>query len=82
MAVTHFIPSIWSKKILDDLETKVKLANYTNRDYEGDIKYAGRVKVLGVGEPTISNYSSSTPLVYESLSDKGQWLTITRTKII
>lgn len=80
MAVTHFIPSIWSKKILDDLETKVKLANYTNRDYEGDIKYAGRVKVLGVGEPTISNYSSSTPLVYESLSDKGQWLTITEQK--
>ena len=38
MAVSHFIPSLWSKKILDDLELKTKLDNYTNRTYEGDMK--------------------------------------------
>lgn len=80
MAVSHFIPSLWSKKILDDLELKTKLANYTNRTYEGDIKYGNRVQILGIGEPAISDYDSSTPMTYEALSDKGQWLTISQRK--
>lgn len=80
MAVSHFIPSLWSKKVLDDLELKTKLANYTNRDYEGDIRYGSRVQILGVGEPTISDYNSATPMTYEALSDKGQWLTISQRK--
>ena len=76
MAVTNFIQSIWSKKIQDDLELKCKLVDNCLRDYEGDVKQAGSVKILGVGEPTIGTYDSTTDITIEEMSDKGQMLTI------
>jgi len=76
MAVTHFIQTIWSKKIQDALELKCKLVDNCLRDYEGDCKYARTVKILGVGEPTITAYDGTTPLTYEKMSDVGQDLVI------
>lgn len=76
MAVTNFIQSIWSKKIQDDLELKCKLVDNCLRDYEGDVKYAASVKILGVGEPTIGAYDSTKDITIEEMSDKGQLLTI------
>ena len=76
MAVTNFIQTIWSKKIQDDLELKCKLVDNCLRTYEGDIEHARSVKILGVGEPTITAYDGTTPLNYEQMSDKGQTLTI------
>lgn len=76
MAVTNFIQEIWSRKIQGDLELKVKLVQNCLRDYEGDCKYARSVKILGVGEPTISAYDGTKDLVYEEMSDKGQTLII------
>lgn len=76
MAVTNFIQTIWSKKIQDDLELKCKLVDNCLRTYEGDIEHARSVKILGVGEPTISVYDGSKALTYEQMTDKGQTLTI------
>lgn len=76
MAVTNFIQQIWSKKIQDELELKTKLVENCLRDYEGDCKYAQSVKILGVGEPTITAYDGSKDMDYEEMSDKGQILTI------
>ena len=76
MAVTNFIQSIWSKKIQDDLELKTKLVANCLRDYEGDCKYAASVKILGVGEPTIGAYDSTTDISIEEMSDRGQVLNI------
>ena len=76
MAVTNFIQSIWSKKIQDDLELKCKLVDNCLRDYEGDVKHAASVKILGVGEPTIGTYDSTTDITIEEMSDRGQLLTI------
>ena len=76
MAVTNFIQSIWSKKIQDDLELKCKLVDNCLREYEGDVKQAQSVKILGVGEPTIGAYDGTTDITIEEMSDKGQILTI------
>ena len=76
MAVTNFIQQIWSKKIQDDLELKCKLVDNCLRDYEGDVKHASSVKILGVGEPTIGTYDSTKDITIEEMSDKGQVLTI------
>ena len=76
MAVSNFIQSIWSKKIQDDLELKCKLVDNCLRDYEGDVKQAGSVKILGVGEPTIGAYDGTKDITIEEMSDKGQMLTI------
>ena len=75
MAVTHFIQTIWSKKILDDLEERCKLVKDCTREYEGDCKYAQTVKILGVGDPSIGNYTGKD-ITIEEMSDKSQLLTI------
>ena len=80
MAVTNFIQTIWSKKIQDDLELKCKLVDNCLRSYEGDCKYARTVKILGVGEPTISVYDGTTPLNYEKMNDRGQELVINQAR--
>lgn len=80
MAVTNFIQTIWSKKIQDDLELKCKLVDNCLRDYEGDVKHAQSVKILGVGEPTIGDYDGTKDITIEEMSDKGQILTIDQAK--
>ena len=79
MAVTNFIQTIWSKKIQDDLELKCKLVDNCTRDYEGDCKYAQSVKILGVGEPTIGDYTGAD-INIEEMSDRSQILTIDQQK--
>ena len=76
MAVNNFIQSIWSKNIQDDLELKCKLVDNCLRDYEGDVKQAGSVKILGVGEPTIGAYDGTKDITIEEMSDRGQVLNI------
>lgn len=76
MSVQNFIQTIWSKSILDDLELKCKLVDNCLRRYEGDVDHARTVKILGVGEPTVTVYDGKTPLNYEDMTDKGQELTI------
>lgn len=76
MAVSNFIQQIWSKNIQDDLELKAKLVQNCTREYEGDVKYAGSVKILGVGEPTIGAYDNTQDISIEEMSDRGQILPI------
>ncbi len=80
MAVTNFIQEVWSKKIQDDLELKCKLVDNCLREYEGDVKYARSVKILGVGEPTIGDYDNTQDIDIEEMTDRGQILTIDQAK--
>lgn len=75
MAVTHFIQTIWSKKIQDDLEEKCKLVQDCTRAYEGDCEYAKTVKILAVGEPTIGGYNGQD-IDIEEMTDSSQDLVI------
>lgn len=75
MSVQNFIQTIWSHDILKKLELECKLVDGCLRRYEGDAKYAHTVKILGVGEPTITDYDG-TDLNYEEMSDEGQELNI------
>lgn len=75
MSVKHFIQTVWSKKIQDDLEEKCKLVKDCTREYEGDCKYAQTVKILAVGEPTIGNYIGQD-INIEEMTDSGQDLPI------
>lgn len=75
MAVTHFIQTIWSKKIQDDLEERCKLVKDCTRKWEGDCQYAQTVKILGVGDPTIGNYVGQD-ITIEEMTDRSQDLVI------
>ena len=75
MAVKHFIQTIWSKKIQDDLEEKCKLVKDCTRNYEGDCKYASTVKILAVGDPTVAPYTGED-IEIEKMTDSSQDLVI------
>lgn len=75
MSVQHFIQTVWSKKIQDDLEEKCKMVQDCTREYEGDCQYAQTVKILAVGDPTIGNYTG-TDITIEEMSDSSQDLVI------
>ena len=75
MSVKNFIPTIWSKKIQDDLEEKGKLVKDCTRTYEGDCKYAQTVKILAVGDPTIDGYIGQD-INIEEMTDSSQDLVI------
>ena len=75
MAVTHFIRTVWAKKIQDDLEEKCKLVKDCTREYEGECKYAQTVKILAVGDPTVGNYTGKD-IDIEEMTDSSQDLVI------
>lgn len=79
MAVSNFIQTIWSKAILDKLELECKLVADCHREYEGDVKRARSVKILGVGEPTVGDYKG-TDINIEAMSDESQTLNIDQAK--
>ncbi len=75
MSVNHFIQTIWSKKIQDDLDEKCKLVKDCTRKYEGDCKYANTVKILAVGDPTVGPYVGKD-INIEEMTDSSQDLVI------
>ena len=82
MAITNFIPTIWSENLLTSLDGHyVGVAN-CNRSYEGEITSMGsKVKICGVGDITIGDYiknsDMSTP---QTLSDTACELIIDQAK--
>ncbi len=82
MAITNFIETVWSEKLLEELSAKCIAASNCNREYEGDIKKVGdKVKICGVGEVSIFDYTKNTDMeAPETLSDSSAVLEINRAK--
>ncbi len=82
MAISNFIPSIWSESLLHSLDKKYIAVANSNREYEGDIKEMGSVvKVCGVGSVSISNYTKNTNMLSpETLTDMSRELRIDQAK--
>lgn len=70
MGISNFISTVWSENLLTALDSKyIGVAN-CNRDYEGEIKEKGSiVKICGVGNIIISDYSRNTDITTQTLSD-------------
>lgn len=50
----NFVPAVEAKKLLKERDKYLILAAHCTREYEGQVKKAGdRVKIFGVGSPTI-----------------------------
>lgn len=84
MSLTRFIPTIWSARLLANLEKTLVYGQpqVVNRDYEGEIREAGdRVYVHGIGEITVSDYTRDTTTInYQLLDDARTELVIDRSK--
>ena len=58
MATNHFIPQVWSAKILEALDKELVYAELFNTDYEGEITEAGdTVHIEQVGDVTIKDFA-------------------------
>ena len=63
MAITNFIPTIWSETLYSELNKNFIAVNHCNRDFEGDIKSKGSVvNICGVGDITINDYTANTDM--------------------
>lgn len=81
MAVTNFIPDLWSAKLLIALRKDLVGTSICNRDYEGEISRQGdSVKITGVNRPTIGSYTSHTDITVEDIDDNTRSLLIDQAK--
>lgn len=80
MAYGNFKPTVWSKYIQHELEQKAILSEWCNKKFEGEAKHNKTVKVLGVGKPTIGNYTGAKIGAPETLEDTSVFLTIDQAK--
>lgn len=81
MAVTNFVPDIWSARILVALSRNAVGAGICNRDYEGDVTRSGdSVKITNFVDPTIGSYTPHSDITIEDVDDATQSLLIDQKK--
>ena len=82
MAITNFIPTIWSENLYSQLDKKYIAANHCNRDFDGEISEKGSVvNIVGVGEIDVFDYTADTDMSDpQVLSDTLRALTIDQAK--
>lgn len=63
MAVTTFIPKIWSARLLMHLDKAHVYANLVNRDYEGEIsQYGDTVHINQIGNVAVKKYTKGSDI--------------------
>lgn len=82
MAITNFIATIWSARVLENLRKELVFGDIVNRDYEGEIAGQGStVKIGSIGAVTIGNYDKNTGIGDpEQLNDSANQLVIDQAK--
>lgn len=82
MAVTTFIPEVWSARLLNALEKSHIATNLVNRDYEGMIRQQGdTVHINSIGAITVSDYTRNEDMDDpQVLTTTAQTLEITQAK--
>lgn len=73
MAITNFIPEVWSASILEALRAKLVFPSLCNRDYEGDIGEAGdTVHITGYDDVTVKKYTRGTNITVDAVTDANK----------
>ena len=82
MGVQNFIPILWQKKILKELDKQHMLVKNCSTEYSGEISGLGsKVKINSINTPTIGDYvPNTTTITPEQLKDESRMLEITQAK--
>lgn len=80
MAITNFKPTVWVSKIQTQLDTLTSLKNHCDFQYEGDIRQAERIKILGASRPTVKTYVPGVDIEIEKGNDTSQYLDVDQFK--
>lgn len=79
MAITNFIPEVWSAALLKALRDRLTYAQagVINRNYEGDIARAGdTVHITNFTDPSVRDYTKNGTITWDTLTDDGQTLAV------
>lgn len=82
MAVTNFIPAIWSAALLESFFASQIIIPTCNRQYEGEAAKGNEVKITGVNTPSVQNYATSHTHTIDQLTDTTQSLLINQEKAV
>jgi hypothetical protein len=81
VAVTNFVPDLWSAKLLVALRKAAVAAGLVNRDYEGEISREGdSVKITSINDVTIGTYTPHSDITVEDIDDATRSLLIDQAK--
>lgn len=67
MAMTQFKPTLWSRRVILDVDKALVYGKVADQSYEGEIKYGNRLKINEIGDISVSDYSST--ITYSALDD-------------
>lgn len=79
MAITKFVPKIWSASLLTALRDRLTYAQggVINRNYEGDIARAGdSVHITSFEDPAVRKYTKNGAITWDLLTDSQQTLIV------
>jgi len=83
MAITNFIPQIWSAALLTRFAAAEVVLPTVNRSYEGEARNGNRVNITSIATPTVQDYKASgRTITPEALSDTQIPLLIDQEKAI
>jgi len=81
MAISNFIPELWSRKILTRLRKMLVFMNLVNTEYEGEIREAGNiVRINEIGPITVNNHTRDGTITYQTLQDAAKMLRVDQQK--
>ncbi len=83
MAISGFIPTVWSETLLTQMSKKYIAVSHCNREFEGDIKNRGdRVKICGVGNVDVFDYTKNADFTnsLQTLTDTYKTLIVNQAK--
>lgn len=85
MAITNFIPEIWSARVAEALQDTAVLATLFTSEYEGDASKGNQVNITGVIPPTVNNYATGAggnprTTVAQDVTDDGDSILINQEK--
>lgn len=74
MAVSSFVPTLWSAVLLTQLQNNLVSEAFVNHNYEGIVASSGSVKINSFGDITVANYEGTVQ--YQNLDVTDQTLNI------
>ncbi|MCL2837917.1 MAG: hypothetical protein FWE04_02470 [Oscillospiraceae bacterium] len=80
MAYSKFKPTVWSENIQRQLEGHLVLKQDCDFGYDGDAKRGEKVKILGIGRPTVGDYTGDDIGAPETVDGTAMFLEIDQAK--
>lgn len=80
MSVNIFKPELWSRTILNELDTITSMRKHSDYSFNSEIKYGTKLHITEAGGTTIRDYTPGTDITLENADGKEVILEITERK--